>query len=87
MIAQMGGSPMVTTLVCRSIAPEVDRVRPMTVDASNKLMAPFAIKVPRKTDEFPRLNAPFTCQKTLQMEAPFIKMTCELLPVVSAPSI
>src|SRR5688572_2007586 len=76
-----------TTLLCISIAPAVVNPRPNKEDASNNVMAPAAIIVPRKVAPSPIVTAPLTCQYTLPREASLMSVTLANTAVESAPSI
>ena len=81
------GNPLLIILLCKSIAPVHARALPESAAASNMWIAPLEIIVPIKTDPSPKVTAPFTCQYTLQKEAPLISVTVEFTVVAKAPSI
>jgi hypothetical protein len=87
MIEATGGVPLVTILLCNAIAPARDSPRPKSDALSSKLIAPFAMMVPIKTEPAPRSTWPFICQYTLHEEAPFTNTTLDRLVVDSAPFI
>ena len=85
-IDAVGCIPIVAILLCKEIAPAVERPLPRRDELSSKLMAPLAINVPLKTELFPKSNLPFICQYTLHKDAELIKITLEFILVDKAPS-
>ena len=75
---------LVMILVLSVTAPTRAKARPSNRALGSKVMEPWAIMIPLKAEETPRVQSLPTCQKTLEAWAPLIRMTWLLVDVVMA---